>query len=70
MIFLLSSKPWNKNLSNNLENYLKTTVFLISNKVDLIKKLKLINHNGFLFYIGIILLQKKYGINIKLLSSI
>ena len=40
MIFLLSSKPWNKKLSNNLENSLKTTVFLISNKVDLIKKLK------------------------------
>lgn len=42
MIFLLSSKAWNVTLSKNLENSLKTKVFLISNKSDLIKKLE--NH--------------------------
>ena len=43
MIFLLSSKAWNLSLSKNLESSLKTKVFQISNKSDLIEKLK--NHH-------------------------
>ena len=43
MIFLLSSKPWNRHLSNNLENLLKIKVCLISNKSELIKNIE--NHN-------------------------